>query len=74
MKTKKMIKTCKAYKLTCDACGRQIGGVFARKDIACGVALVNGFIVSEKPLLISCSLDCKAKLLAALPKPTHNDR
>lgn len=34
-----MIKPCKAYKLTCDACGRQIGGIFARKDIAYGAAL-----------------------------------
>lgn len=69
-----MIKTCKAYKLTCDACGRQIGGIFARKDIAYGVAIVNGVLASEKPLLLGCSCDCKAKLLAATPKPNSNDQ
>lgn len=57
-----MIKKRTAYSIYCDVCGKEIGGVFRKKDFAEIYAAVNG---STTPDLQGhfCSVACRDKLI-----------
>lgn len=52
-----MIKKCTGYKMYCDVCGKQIGGVFSGKDAAYIYATCGGCKVPGTSF-VYCSKQC----------------
>lgn len=57
-----MIKKCTGYKLYCDVCGKQLGGVFGSKESATVYAIMSGYY-RRKQKQFFCSFRCRDELI-----------